>query len=148
MASTIRGVRHPWMSPPPTSKLRIDQVGPCIPHHLRRHAPRGILRSLRRGLTSGRRARRIGRASARLLFLDADIPALLRKRALEALGGQLESERDISTIRQHGVDIPRQVNEIEYNVLTVVAFAKGPSRVDRSRGASRAASYFERALLE
>ena len=59
--------------------------------------------------------------------LEAGIPALWRKGALEALGGQLEFERDISTNRNHGVDVPPKVNEMGRSVLSVVAC------VDRGR---------------
>ena len=48
-----------------------------------------------------------GACAARVL--EADIPALLRKGALEALGGQLDFERDIMTIRKHGVNAPPSV---------------------------------------
>ena len=43
------------------------------------------------------------------LVRDADIPALLREWAPEGPGGQLDSERNISAIRNPGVDIPLKV---------------------------------------
>ena len=71
-------------------------------------------------------------------MLEADIQALLRKGAHGALGGHLESARDVSAVRNHGVDIPHKVNETGRYVLSVVALGKGPPCVDR--GPSWAAS--------
>ena len=42
--------------------------------------------------------------------LDAEIPALLRKGAPEALGAQHDFERDILTNRKHGVRVLLRVN--------------------------------------
>ena len=68
-----------------------------------------------------------GRKGAFTAFvLDADIPALLRKGVLEALGGQLDFDRGIMAIRKRGVDDPLSVNEMGHHVLRAVAFAKGP----------------------
>ena len=72
--------------------------------------------------------------------LEADIPALLRTGALGALGGQFDCERDISTIRNHGVDTPLRAHEMGHYVPSVVAFRQGPSRADR--GPNLAASLF------
>ena len=58
--------------------------------------------------------------------LDADIPALLRKGVLGSLGGQLDFERDILSIRTHGVNVPLNVNEMGRYVLSAVEFGKGP----------------------
>ena len=71
--------------------------------------------------------------------LDADIPALLCEGALEALGGQLDFERDILTIREHGVDVPLSANEMGHYILSAVALGKWPDL---------AASYFEWSLVE
>ena len=71
--------------------------------------------------------------------LDADIPALLCKGALEALGGQLDFERDILAMREHGVDVPLSANEMRHYSLSVAAAGKGPDL---------AASYVEWSLVE
>ena len=63
-----------------------------------------------------------GRRGAFAAFaLEPDIPALLRKGALEALGGQLDSERGVLTIRKHGADVPLSVSEMGRFVLIAVA---------------------------
>ena len=53
---------------------------------------------------------KVGVAARRGAFttfvLDADIPALLCRWPLEALGGQLDSERKISTIRNPAAVFP------------------------------------------
>ena len=83
-----------------------------------------------------------GRRGAVAAFvLDADIPALLREGALEALGGQLDFEHDSVTLRKHGVEVPLGVNEMGHYVLSVAQCGKGPPCVDR--GPNEAASYFE-----
>ena len=62
----------------------------------------------------------------------AETPSrILRKGAHEALRGQSVFGRDISTIRTRGAGIPLKMNEMGHYVLSVVAFGKGPSRVDR-----------------
>ena len=72
---------------------------------------------------------------------DADIPAFLRKGALEALGGQLEFEHDILTVRKRGVLAPLRVNAMGHYVLRVVEFSKRPPCSDPVP--NLAASYFE-----
>ena len=73
-----------------------------------------------------------GRRSAfAALALVAATPALLRKGAIEALDGQSDLARDVSTIRNRGVDIHLERNEMGRSVLSVIAFGKGPSCVDR-----------------
>ena len=55
-----------------------------------------------------------GREGASAMFaLGADTPAPLRRGALEALGGQPDFERDMLTIRKHGVRDPLRVNEMD-----------------------------------
>ena len=66
------------------------------------------------------------RGAPRASAPDADIPALSHKGALETLGGRRDFERDISTIRKHGVRAPLRVNEMGYSVLCVVKFSNGP----------------------
>ena len=83
-----------------------------------------------------------GRRGAFTAFvLDADIPAVLREGALEALGGQLDFERDALSFRTHGMNDPLNANEMGHYVLRVVEFDKGPPRW--GRGPCLAASYFE-----
>ena len=67
-------------------------------------------------------ARRRGAFTA--FVLGEHNPALLRKGAPEALGGQLDLDVEIRTIRKHRADIPQQVNELGRYVLSVVAFGK------------------------
>ena len=81
------------------------------------------------------------RGALTVFVLEADIPALLRKVAPDALGGQLDCERGIAAIRNRGVDIPLTVNGTGHYVLSVVAFGRGPSCVDR--GPNSAVSHFE-----
>ena len=78
--------------------------------------------------------------------LEADVAALLRAGALEALGGQLDSARDALTIRNYGVDILLKVNEMGRYVLSVISPRDGPSCADR--GPEWAASYFYRRSWE
>ena len=77
--------------------------------------------------------RRISRWALLGARADANIPALLRKGALEALGGQLDIERDISPTRKYGVRVPLRVNGAVHYVLSVVEFGKGPPRIDRGQ---------------
>ena len=78
--------------------------------------------------------------------LDSDIPAFLRKGALEALGGQPGFERDILTIRNRGANAPLSMNEIGHYVLIAVEFGKVPPCSDR--GPNSAASYVDWSFLE
>ena len=92
----------------------------------------------------------VGAPSSRGTFgaflLEADNPALLRKGALEALGGQLDFARDVSAVRNHGVNFPLKVNEMGRRALSVVGFGTGPSCADR--GPNLAESYCEWAVME
>ena len=54
--------------------------------------------------------------------LDADIPGLLRKGTLEALGGQLDFVRDVLSIQTHGVNVPLNVHVMGRYALSVVEF--------------------------
>ena len=60
--------------------------------------------------------------------LEADMPALLRKGAVEALGGQLDFSRDALALRKKGVAIPLRVSRKGRYTLSVVDFAKDASR--------------------
>ena len=42
--------------------------------------------------------------------LEADIPALLPRGAVGALGRELDVSRDISTLRERGVESPLELN--------------------------------------
>ena len=59
--------------------------------------------------------------------LNADIPALLRKGAMEALGGQLDFLRGSLVLRRQGVEIPLAVNRAGHYILSVVELRKDPS---------------------
>ena len=74
-------------------------------------------------------------------MLHADIPALLRKGATEAPGGQLDVSRGSLVFRKQGVAIPLRVDMMEHSFLSVVDFDKDPSRRLPSPVAS--ASFFE-----
>ena len=83
-----------------------------------------------------------GRRGAFTAFApDADIPAVLRKGALELLGGRLDFERDIVTNRRREANVPLSVTEMKRYVLSVVEFGRGPPRPDRAP--DLAASHFE-----
>ena len=56
--------------------------------------------------------------------LDADISALLRKGAAEALGGQLDFARDSLALRRHGALIPIRINRTGRCFLSVIASVK------------------------
>ena len=60
--------------------------------------------------------------------LDADSPALLRKGAVEARGGQLDFLRGPLILRQRGAQIPPRVNRVGRCILSVADFRKNPSR--------------------
>ena len=73
---------------------------------------------------------KVGTAGCRGAFtavaLETGIPALLRKGAIESLGGRSDFERDILTIRNRGAGNSLKVNEMGRYVVCVVAFSKGP----------------------
>ena len=73
-------------------------------------------------------------------MLDAEIPVLLRKESLEALGAQLDFEKDVLPPMRHAVTAPLRVNETGHCLSSVVEFGKGHPRSDR--GPNLAASYF------
>ena len=63
-----------------------------------------------------------GRRSSFVAFvLKADIPAVLCRRAREALGCQLDFAQNALTLRKHGVDIPLRVNEMGHCVSAVAS---------------------------
>ena len=59
--------------------------------------------------------------------LDSDIPALLRKGFMEALGGQLDFSRGSLNLRRQRVRTPPRVNRAGQYILSVVDFRKGQS---------------------
>ena len=63
-----------------------------------------------------------GRRGAFAAFaLEANLPALLRGGALEALGGQSDFARVVLTIQSHGADIPLYGNVMGRYILAAVA---------------------------
>ena len=60
--------------------------------------------------------------------LEADIPALLRKGAMEAIGGQLDFLHGSFNLRRRGAQIPPRVNRAGRCILSEVDFRRGPSR--------------------
>ena len=71
--------------------------------------------------------------------LGAEIPALVCEEALEALGAQLDFEKDTLSRLRHGVRVPLRVNAMGHYVVSVVEFGRGPNL---------AASRFEWAVAE
>ena len=63
--------------------------------------------------------------------LGAETPALLCKGALEALGAQLDFEKDTLSPLRHGVRVPLRVNAMGHYIVSVVEF--GPGRMWRPR---------------
>ena len=55
---------------------------------------------------------------------EADIPALLRSRAMEALGGQLDFLRGSLNLRRQGEQIPLRVNRVGHHILSAVDLRK------------------------
>ena len=58
----------------------------------------------------------------RLRVVDADIPALLRKEALETLGGHLNFCERVLTLESLGADIPIEMSPAGHYPLNVVDF--------------------------
>ena len=77
--------------------------------------------------------------------LDADFPALLRKGAMVALGGQLDFPRDVLILRGHGNAIPLRVNRMGHYILSVVDFREDAS--GKVRGPVVSAPYFAWAFV-
>ena len=77
---------------------------------------------------------------------NSDIPALLRDGAAEAPGGQLDSQRDLSVLREQGGANPLRVNMTGHYSLGVVDFGESASR--KARGPVVSASYFERTFAK
>ena len=73
----------------------------------------------------------VGVAGHRGMFtafaLEADIPALLRKGAMEAIGGQLDFLHGSFNLRRRGAQIPPRVNRAGRCILSEVDFRRGPS---------------------
>ena len=68
--------------------------------------------------------------------LDAEIPALLRKGALEALRGRSDFSRGTPTLGSRGVGIPPKVNDMGHYILSVVDFDGRRSSRNRAPGFS------------
>ena len=66
-------------------------------------------------------------ASFSAFVLDAVLPAPLRRGALEAPGGQLDSSRDMLTLLKQGVGAPLRVNRMGRDIPSAVDFAKDAS---------------------
>ena len=60
--------------------------------------------------------------------MDADIPALLRKGALEAPSGQLDFARNTLTLGTRGIETPLKVNATGHYILSVVNFGAVSSK--------------------
>ena len=79
------------------------------------------------------------KGSLTALVLGAETRALLRKGALEALGAQLDFDKDTLSLLRHGVCAPLRVNAMGHFIVSVAEFGRGPNL---------AASYFEWSFLE
>ena len=66
-----------------------------------------------------------GRGEVRAFLTEADIPALLRKGALEALGGKEESPRNAPTLGRLGAEAPVTVGGKSHYVLNAASFLRG-----------------------
>ena len=73
---------------------------------------------------------KVGSAACKGAFtpcvLDAEIPTLLCKGALEALGDQLDFEEDALSLLRHGVCVPLGVNAMGH-IVSVVEVGRGPN---------------------
>ena len=69
-----------------------------------------------------------GKGKFATFALDADIPELLRKGALEAARGQLDCSRGISTLRKQGANIPLRLTRMGQYIPSAADFGEGPSR--------------------
>ena len=59
--------------------------------------------------------------------LGAEIPALLRRGALESPGAQLDCEENTLSLLRHGVRVPLRVNAMGHYIVSVVEFGRGPN---------------------
>ena len=73
-------------------------------------------------------------------MLGADVPMLLRKGALDTLGGHLDFSCDVLTLRELGLGVPLRVNQIGHFYLGVVA--PGEERSSAVRGTEFPSAYF------
>ena len=78
--------------------------------------------------------------------MDAEIPALLRKGALEALGAQLDFAKDTLLLERHGICVPLGLNAMGHYIMSVAEFGRGGTK--RTRGPQFSASYFEWPLMD
>ena len=72
--------------------------------------------------------------------VDADIPALLRKVALETLGGHRNFRERVLTLESLGTDIPLEMSAVGHLLLNVADFpeSKSAGRPDgRNKGGAR-----------
>ena len=72
--------------------------------------------------------------------LGADIPGLLLRGAVEAVGGQLDSPRDSSGFLEQRAAIPLRMNRMGHYILSVADFGEDASR--RVRGTAASVSFF------
>ena len=77
--------------------------------------------------------------------MDAEIPALLRKGALEALGAQLDFAKDTLLLERRGICVPLGLNAMGHYITSVAEFGRGGTK--RTRGPQFSASYFEWPLM-
>ena len=75
-----------------------------------------------------------------------DIPALLRKGALEAPGGRLDFSQDMSILRKRVLSTPQRANQMGHYFLSAADFGEDPST--KVRGPMASASYFEWAFTD
>ena len=78
--------------------------------------------------------------------LDAEIPALLCKGALEALSAQLDFAKGTLWLERHGICVPLGLSDMGHYAMSVAEFRKG--RPKRTRDPLLSASFFERSLMD
>ena len=78
--------------------------------------------------------------------VDAEIPALLCKGALEALSAQLDFAKDTLLLERHGVCVPLGPNAMGHYIMSVAEFGRGGTQ--RARDPQFSASYFEWSLID
>ena len=83
-----------------------------------------------------------GRGKFTALALDADLPALLRKRASGSLGRRLELGRDILTLSYQWVDSPFGLSGTGHRVLSAAHF--GEAQEKSLMGPTHLASFLDR----
>ena len=78
--------------------------------------------------------------------MDAGIPALLRRGALEALGAQMDFAKDTLLLERRGICVPLGLHSMGHYIMGGAEFGRGGTK--RTRGPQFSASYFEWSLMD